>query len=271
MKSMGVLWSDYYGAALVGAEGEIACLPHKGCRLEVVATAESSHREVNLILPGQVIRYKGSLCFLDRFELPSGTTVGLWHLVGFKVRLVSGAITSVPSEDAGTNLALASDAPAATNFLVALRMSRRPYASGQITCQRRSGGGMRVRELARVEVADQRLGDDYEGKGGPGVHGGLGQRRSDGSGHGSTGRAPPRILNFVGGAESEQLGVDLGTAGAKSIDGGPARSEARADPRPPAVAAPHGRPFLETLALPDPARTSDGARARTPYRPGQQA
>jgi len=51
------LWSDYYGAALFGDEREIACLPHKGCRLEIVATAESSHDEVNLILPGHVVRH----------------------------------------------------------------------------------------------------------------------------------------------------------------------------------------------------------------------
>ena len=44
---MAVLWSDYDGAALFGDEKEIACLPHKGCRLEVVATAERSHHEVN--------------------------------------------------------------------------------------------------------------------------------------------------------------------------------------------------------------------------------
>ncbi len=94
-----VLWSDYYGAALV-ARGEIARLPYKGCRLEVVGTAESSHRDVNLILPGEIIRYKGSSCFLDRFELPMGTTVGLWHLVGFKLRLAPDRPAPVPSEDA---------------------------------------------------------------------------------------------------------------------------------------------------------------------------
>ena len=71
---------------------------------------------------------------------------------------------------------------------------------------------MRVRELARVEVADQRLGDDYEGNGGPGVHGGLGQRRSDGSRHGATSRPSPRIINFIGGTVSQHLGVDLGAA-----------------------------------------------------------
>ncbi len=89
-----VLWSDYYGAALFGDEEGIACLPYKGCRLEIVATGESSHHDVNLLLPGQVLRYKGSFCFLDRFELPSGTTIGLWHLVGFKLRLVSNTIAS---------------------------------------------------------------------------------------------------------------------------------------------------------------------------------
>src|SRR5712692_19610 len=75
-------------------------LPHKRCRLEIVASAESRHREANLVLPGQVLRYAGSLCFLDRFELPSGTRVGLWHLVGFKLRLVSDTTGPVPSEDA---------------------------------------------------------------------------------------------------------------------------------------------------------------------------
>ena len=105
---MDVLWSDYYGAALLGEAGEVADLPHKGCRLEVVATAESSHRRgVNLVLPGEIIHYKGSFCFLDRFELPSGTTVGLWHLVGFKLRLAPDTIAPVPSEDAILDRALA--------------------------------------------------------------------------------------------------------------------------------------------------------------------
>lgn len=96
---MQVLWSDFYGAALFGDEGEIASLPHRGCRLEVVRAVESAQRQVNLLLPGQVLRYKGSFCFLDRFELPSGTTVGLWHLVGFKLRLLSDTTTRVPAED----------------------------------------------------------------------------------------------------------------------------------------------------------------------------
>ncbi len=97
---MVVFWSDYYGAALFSDEEEIACLPHQRCRLEIVGTAESSHPEVELLLPGQVIRYKGPLCFLDRFELPSGATVGLWHLVGFKLRLAPDTVTPVPDEDA---------------------------------------------------------------------------------------------------------------------------------------------------------------------------
>ena len=95
-----VLWSDYYGAALSGDRGEIAVLPHRNCRLEIVRTAESTHREVNLVLPGQVLRYIGRRWFLDRFALPSGTIAGLWHLVGFKLRLLPDTSAPVPSEDA---------------------------------------------------------------------------------------------------------------------------------------------------------------------------
>lgn len=51
------------------------------------------------MLPGQVLRYKGRFCFVDRFELPGGTTVGIWHLVGFKLRLLSDTIMPAPSED----------------------------------------------------------------------------------------------------------------------------------------------------------------------------
>ncbi len=95
-----VLWSDFYGAAMFGDEEELICLPHKGCRLEVVATAESAHPEVNFILPGQVICYQRSFCFLDRFELPGGTAVWLWHLVGFKLRLAPDVTAPVPCEEA---------------------------------------------------------------------------------------------------------------------------------------------------------------------------
>jgi hypothetical protein len=97
---MEVRWSDYYGAALFGDADEIACLRRKGSRLEIVATAESPHHGVNLLLPGHVLHYKGAFCFLDRFELPNGTTSGLWHLVGFKLRLVSDTIAPVPRDDA---------------------------------------------------------------------------------------------------------------------------------------------------------------------------
>jgi hypothetical protein len=97
---MEVRWSDYYGAALFGDADQIACLRRKGSRLEIVATAESSHHGVNLLLPGHVLHYKGAFCFLDRFKLPNGTTAGLWHLVGFKLRLVSDTIAPMSREDA---------------------------------------------------------------------------------------------------------------------------------------------------------------------------
>ena len=53
----------------------------------IAATAATSHREVNLLLLGRVIRYKRSFLFGDRFELPSDTKVGLEDLLGFKLQL----------------------------------------------------------------------------------------------------------------------------------------------------------------------------------------
>ena len=76
-------WVDLAGPILIGDKKEIACIPHKGCRLEIAATATTSHRDVNLLVPGHVIRYKRSFLFGDRFELPSGTKVGLGDLLGF--------------------------------------------------------------------------------------------------------------------------------------------------------------------------------------------
>ena len=94
-----VLWSDYHGAAILGDAGQIARIPHKGCRLEIVATATTAHHGVSLLLPGQVLRYKRSLFILDRLELPSGTKVGLWHFVGFRLRLLPNRRPPTPVED----------------------------------------------------------------------------------------------------------------------------------------------------------------------------
>ena len=96
---MEVLWSDYYGAVIFGDRREVACIPHKGCRLEIVATAEATHPRVNLLLPGHVIRYKRSFFFGDRFELPSGVTVGLAEFVGFKLQLAPSAAPVPPAEE----------------------------------------------------------------------------------------------------------------------------------------------------------------------------
>jgi len=95
---MKVVWSDYDGAVILGDRQEIACIPHTGCRLEVVATPSVSHRKVNLLLPGQVIRYKRSFFLGDRFELPGGTQVSLRHLVGFKLQLAP-SLAPPPVED----------------------------------------------------------------------------------------------------------------------------------------------------------------------------
>jgi hypothetical protein len=69
--------------------GQIARIPHNGCRLEIVATATTAHHGVSLLLPGQILRYKRSLFILDRLELPSGTEVGLGHFVDFKRKQTS--------------------------------------------------------------------------------------------------------------------------------------------------------------------------------------
>jgi hypothetical protein len=37
--------------------------------------------------------------FGDRFALPGGTTVGLWHLVRFKLQLVQYPMRPIPVED----------------------------------------------------------------------------------------------------------------------------------------------------------------------------
>jgi hypothetical protein len=96
---MEVLRSDYHGAALFGDRREIACIPHQGCWLEIVATAETAHHEVNLLRPGQVLQYKRSFFTLDRLELPSRTKVGLWHFVGFKLRLPASLTPPPQTED----------------------------------------------------------------------------------------------------------------------------------------------------------------------------
>jgi len=94
-----VLWSDYHGAAIFGDAGQIARIPHKGCRLEIVATATTAHHGVSLLLPGQVLRHRRSLFILDRLELPGGTKVGLWHFVGFKLRLLPNRTLPKPMAD----------------------------------------------------------------------------------------------------------------------------------------------------------------------------
>ena len=120
---MEVRWSDYHGAIIFGDREEVACIPHTGCRLEIVATPARSHRKVNRLLPGQVIRYTHSFFLGDRFELPSGTKVSLRHLVGFKLQLASSlarppveeaVVGRRPAERAGTRApGLTSGAPVA--------------------------------------------------------------------------------------------------------------------------------------------------------------
>jgi hypothetical protein len=97
-ETLEVLWFEYHGAVIFGDRKEIACIPHEGCRLEITAIPPSPHRKVELLLPGQVIRYTHSFFLGDRFVLPDGHKVNLRHLVGFKLRVVS-SLAPLPLED----------------------------------------------------------------------------------------------------------------------------------------------------------------------------
>ena len=96
---MEVRWFDYHGPIIFGDREEIACIPHAGCRLEILATPPSPHPKVDILLPGQIIRYRHSFFLGDRFELPGGTKVSLRYLVGFKLQLAS-SVALPPREDA---------------------------------------------------------------------------------------------------------------------------------------------------------------------------
>jgi len=98
-ETLEVLWSDYYGAALFGDRGEIACVPHTGCRLEIVATAPSAHREATQLLPGQVLPYRRTFFVLDQLVLPNGRRASLGHFVGFKFRLTPAVTSPLPREE----------------------------------------------------------------------------------------------------------------------------------------------------------------------------
>jgi len=94
-----VLWSDYYGAVLFGDGQEVACIPHAGCRLEIVATAPTPHPAVNLLLPGNVVGYRRSLFLPDRLVLSSGTKAWLCYFVGFKLQLIPNDVSLPPREE----------------------------------------------------------------------------------------------------------------------------------------------------------------------------
>jgi hypothetical protein len=98
-ETLEVLWSDYYGAALFGERREIACVPHTGCRLEIVATAPTESREVTRLLPGQVLPYRRTFFLLDQLVLPSGRRATLGHFVGFKLRLMPAVTPQPPREE----------------------------------------------------------------------------------------------------------------------------------------------------------------------------
>ena len=98
-ETLEVLWSDYYGAAMFGDGGEIACIPHAGCRLEILATAPTGHRKVSQLLPGQVLPYRRTFFLLDQLVLPNGRPASLGHFVGFKFQLAPAVTPPLPREE----------------------------------------------------------------------------------------------------------------------------------------------------------------------------
>src|SRR5262249_23327780 len=92
-------FSTYYDAAMFGDRGEIACIPHKGCLLGIVAAREARHPGGKRRLPRPGIPYTRSFFFGDRFELPRGARVGMHELVGFKLQLAPPRTAPPPEED----------------------------------------------------------------------------------------------------------------------------------------------------------------------------
>ena len=94
-----VVWFDHHGPVIFGDRREIACIPHAGCRLEIVAAPPSPHPKVDLLLPGQVLSYRHSLLLPDRLTLPSGAKAWLGHFVGFKLQLAANVTSPPPREE----------------------------------------------------------------------------------------------------------------------------------------------------------------------------
>lgn len=88
---------------LIGDKDEVACIPHQGCKLEIQATAKSSHPEADRLLPGQVISYiqvrLGWFVRRDLFLLPTAREVQLSQLAGFKLTLLPDVSAPPPAEE----------------------------------------------------------------------------------------------------------------------------------------------------------------------------
>lgn len=93
-----------YGRMILrGHRDEVACVPHQGCRLEVLAVAPSKNPEVQQLLPLDTITYIQAR-FLrifrrDLFLLPTGREVKLKDLEGSKLRLLPPEISRPPREE----------------------------------------------------------------------------------------------------------------------------------------------------------------------------
>ena len=96
--------SDGFGRMmLMGDQTEVACIPHQGCRLEVLEVAPSRNPEVQQLLPLDAITYIQvrhlRVLKRDLFLLPSGREVKLKDLEGFKLKLMPPEISRPPREE----------------------------------------------------------------------------------------------------------------------------------------------------------------------------
>ena len=102
-EEMLVTGNAYGQMTLRGDRNEVACIPHRGCRLETVKVAPSINPEVKRLLPLEVITFI-QVRFLrifrrDLFLLPNGREVTLKDLEGFKFKLMPLEVSRPPREE----------------------------------------------------------------------------------------------------------------------------------------------------------------------------
>ncbi len=102
-EAMRVTGNAYGDMVLRGDRDEVACVPHRGCRLELLEVAPSNNPEVQKLLPLDFITFI-QVRFLyifrrDLFLLPNGREVKLKDLEGSTLKLMPLGIDRPPREE----------------------------------------------------------------------------------------------------------------------------------------------------------------------------